>query len=326
MTYLVGTDEAGYGPNLGPLVIAGTLWHVPVGVEGDDLYERIPGIRAAGRRQAAVEPSLVIGDSKSLYSPASGLAALERGVFAALNVAPAAVSLGPATQWRTLLERCDAACGESLDSIAWYQRFERSLPAAISAHEAATAQQLLATGLNDAGVSLLGVTAKLIFPEQFNEAVASCGSKGTALSHWTLQMVDQLIRPLDESAILVQCDKHGARNRYGAVLQHVFPADWIEVREESRLQSVYRWGPATRRVEIRFVAKAERFMPAALASMTAKYLREMAMLAFNEYWQQQVPGLKPTAGYPLDAQRFRQQIAEKQRQLGIPDRVLWRQR
>ena len=39
----------------------------------------------------------------------------------------------------------------------------------------------------------------------------------------------------------------------------------------------------------------------ALASMAAKYLREVCMLQFNRYWAAQVPGLKPTAGYPTDA-------------------------
>ena len=29
MAYLIGTDEAGYGPFLGPLVIATSVWQVP---------------------------------------------------------------------------------------------------------------------------------------------------------------------------------------------------------------------------------------------------------------------------------------------------------
>ncbi len=43
MPYLIGTDEAGYGPNLGPLVISATLWQVPDGVQGDDLFELLCG-------------------------------------------------------------------------------------------------------------------------------------------------------------------------------------------------------------------------------------------------------------------------------------------
>ncbi len=31
MPYLLGTDEAGYGPNLGPLVISASVWEVPDG-------------------------------------------------------------------------------------------------------------------------------------------------------------------------------------------------------------------------------------------------------------------------------------------------------
>ena len=41
MPYLLGTDEAGYGPNLGPLVISGSVWEVRDGVQGNDLYERL---------------------------------------------------------------------------------------------------------------------------------------------------------------------------------------------------------------------------------------------------------------------------------------------
>ncbi|MBU4400433.1 MAG: hypothetical protein KKE86_13995, partial [Planctomycetes bacterium] len=44
MGYLVGTDEAGYGPNLGPLVISATAWEVPDGVGNEDLHERLAGV------------------------------------------------------------------------------------------------------------------------------------------------------------------------------------------------------------------------------------------------------------------------------------------
>ncbi len=51
MGYLIGTDEAGYGPNLGPLVISATVWEVPDGVGSEDLYRRLDAAIAptAGR-------------------------------------------------------------------------------------------------------------------------------------------------------------------------------------------------------------------------------------------------------------------------------------
>ena len=45
-------------------------------------------------------------------------------------------------------------------------------------------------------------------------------------------------------------------------------------------------------------------LPTALASMLAKYVRELYMRAFNQYWQARKPGLRPTAGYARDAGRF----------------------
>ena len=41
MGYLIGTDEAGYGPNLGPLVISATVWEAPDGIGGEELFERL---------------------------------------------------------------------------------------------------------------------------------------------------------------------------------------------------------------------------------------------------------------------------------------------
>jgi hypothetical protein len=42
--------------------------------------------------------------------------------------------------------------------------------------------------------------------------------------------------------------------------------------------------------------------------MLAKYIRERLMEVLNHFWQGHVTELKPTAGYPLDARRFRAAI------------------
>ena len=81
------------------------------------------------------------------------------------------------------------------------------------------------------------------------------------------------------------------------------------------------FGPAETRTTISFRCQGERALPVALASMTAKYLRELAMRAFNDYWCRRFP-IAPTAGYSQDARRFKKQIAPLQTALGIDDRQL----
>jgi hypothetical protein len=78
------------------------------------------------------------------------------------------------------------------------------------------------------------------------------------------------------------------------------------------------------RVEAVFRVGCEALLPTALASMTAKYHRELSMRAFNAYWGERVQGLRPTAGYFGDSRRFKREIGTMQKELGIDDRMLWR--
>ena len=64
----------------------------------------------------------------------------------------------------------------------------------------------------------------------------------------------------------------------------------------------------------------------ALASMLAKYVREVCMRQFNEFWAKHVPGIKPTAGYPVDAKRFYSEIQGAMVRLGIPADAVWRKK
>jgi len=82
-----------------------------------------------------------------------------------------------------------------------------------------------------------------------------------------------------------------------------------------------------RTIRVAFLLGGEsRSLPIALASMLAKYVRELHMALFNEFWAENVPGLKPTAGYPNDARRFLADIADARARLGIPDEILIRRR
>ncbi|MGE0434041.1 MAG: hypothetical protein AB7S36_17430 [Planctomycetota bacterium] len=60
-----------------------------------------------------------------------------------------------------------------------------------------------------------------------------------------------------------------------------------------------------RDMEVVFVEEGERVsMLVAMASMFAKYTRELCVDALNDWWQTKLPSLKPTKGYVLDARRF----------------------
>ncbi len=262
-----------------------------------------------------------IADSKSLYKPGGTLQNLERGVLTALR----AIGPRPAS-WREAWKTLAPQDSDQLGHDPWYLDFELALPLD---HEPIWLDRLAETflqGLQRAGVRLLTMRSVAVSPEQFNGWLDRLGNKATVLSTLTMELIATVLPPADGQATLVVCDKHGGRQRYADLLQAMFPDYLVEIFGESPACSVYRWGPAGHRVEFRFLEKAERFLPVALASMMSKYLRELAMLAWNAFWQKHVPGLRPTAGYPLDAARFKKEIEVCQQRLGIPDRSVWRNR
>lgn len=325
MALLIGTDEAGYGPNLGPLVISATFWRAEDAdasrsAESDgsdcDLYQRLGDVLS---REPTADGRLAVADSKQLYKPGGGLATLERGVLAMLQCCGQ-----PAERWTDIWRCLSPSCDQHLQRLPWYREFDAALPCDGEAIEIQQLARELNKAMDRNRTRLLAIRSAVIFPEPFNGLVERFGSKGAALTDATLQLVASELPQLNDRRVFVSCDKHGGRNKYLEPLQTKFPDYLIEVRRESRAESIYRWGLDRQRIEMRFVTSGERFLPAALASMTSKYLRELAMRAFNAFWLTRVPDLRPTAGYPTDAKRFKRDIADAQTELGIDDRLLWR--
>lgn len=333
MTWLVGVDEAGYGPNLGPLAIAATAWHLPLfdctsADAAPDLYELLD---SAVSNEPDGTKRIAIADSKRLYKPRGGLQNLERGLFAALEHHD-----GRAPEsWNDLLKALGIPASNGDAALPWQRGFNPSLPADLNTESQRACRQMLSQACESASIGNLQLRAKLIQPAEFNDLIDKFGTKGAALSHLTLGLLKSLLaeillakpggKPQSLGAICT-LDKHGGRSKYCGLLQHHFPEDWIETLRESRAASSYAWGTPERRITASFRVGGESFLPTALASMIAKYLREVSMRGFNEYWSREVPGIKPTAGYPVDAKRFRAEIAQQQRTLNIDDRILWRNR
>jgi len=323
MAYLIGTDEAGYGPNLGPLLVSATAWQVPDGTRPEDLYTLLADAVAAmpKREPDGAGRRVCIADSKGLYQSGGGLGRLECGLLASLAV----LGRGVRT-WRAAWEALAPESDGHRRTIPWYADFDRPLPVDAEPSQIEKLAARLAAGLAANGAALLDVCSRPVFEHEFNSLVRQHGTKGAVLSHATLGLAARLAENFEAGPISIVCDKHGGRNRYGPLVETHFPGWLVEIHGEGRRQSVYRLGPPQRRVEIRFQVKAEACLPVALASMASKYLRELAMGALNAFWCGRVDGLHPTAGYPRDARRFKAAIAETQARLGIDDHVLWRQR
>jgi ribonuclease HII len=316
--YLIGTDEAGYGPNLGPLVISATVWQISGESMMVDLYERLSEVVAA--RSGERSPTkMAIADSKVLYKPGGGLRQIERGVLAALSLL-GHQARSTSELWKQL---APDAVAQRL-ALPWHASHDQPLPRDVAEDDLRALIPALRTGLEEAGVRLVTMRSTTLFPPRFNQQVERHGNKASALSMASLELVRDMLSPLDDAPIHVICDKHGGRNRYGPILQTIFPDNLVEVLCEGRSRSAYRWGPPERRIEIQFQAGGEQFLPAALASMASKYLREIAMEALNDYWTDKVDGLRPTAGYPVDAKRFKADIAPAQKDLAIDDHDIWR--
>jgi hypothetical protein len=379
MRILIGMDEAGYGPNLGPLVVAATAWKVtpdqskigarrrngtvqdsggsgmlaPVATKAPaatrSIKKRTPGdevdLYQLLRPVIARKPSdrcIAIADSKALYKPGLGLRQLERGVHAVLSAIQQSLA-----SWSELIASCAADPNGHHRHLPWHDGFDCSVPVDATSDELSRLGPRLLRACERAQVRPLAIRARLVYPAEFNELVEYYGTKGGALSHVTVGLLREVIdsacaprepisphqpqtpgpqSPASRPPISVVCDKHGGRNYYAALLQHHFSEHWIEPILESQQESRYAWGPKESRVRVQFRVGGESFLPTALASMTAKYLRELAMRAWNEFWCARIKDLRPTAGYYGDSRRFKADIEQTQRSLGIEDRILWRER
>jgi len=322
MPYLIGTDEAGYAPNLGPLVISATVWWVDEAHWQTDLYRHLRAVvcKTAPKRGTR-SPKLAIADSKQLYNTSVGIAALERGVLAALSL----VDRCPA-DWLDVWQLLDPRAADGLHALPWHVNYDLRLPLAADAEELVKLVARTRRGLERAGVRLVSIRSRAVFPDEFNRGSLEHGNKSELLSRTTLALLGESLELCAGEPVLVVCDKHGGRNQYGRLLQLQFPDDLIQVRGEGMAESIYHFGPEHARVDVRFRMGGESFLPTALASMTSKYLRELAMRSFNDFWCGRVPDLMPTAGYPGDARRFMNAIEGARQQLGIADAVLWRDR
>ncbi len=314
MPILIGTDEAGYGPNLGPLLITATAWELPEDILPDSLWKLFD--RVLTNAPSRGDQRLHVADSKQVYSGGKSMATLERSVQAFLRhleyPTSDVLSLCRSVSDDRFCEDYAEICRGLIDEMA--------LPVVAGDFDCQRDAVAISDLFDESGVRLLSIQSRVIFPPEFNAGVEATGSKGKILSAATLELVRDAVERTSEQSGWIYCDKHGGRNRYDDIISDAFPDRFVFRLEESGPKSRYKVGD----MEFCFRTKAEELLPVALASMVAKYVREIVMLQFNRFWQHHLPNLKATKGYPLDAKRFWEDIATTAAKLGIHKHEIWR--
>ena len=315
MALIIGTDEAGYGPNLGPLVVAATSFGVPsVDADLDAALANVFCRQRSDLKNRNGSNRWLVADSKVVYR-GGNLAPLETVVLAVLGAATGTVP--------TSLVELLALCGDDTDDVArqfWYREHDDALPVACDVVEVQRCRDRLKLESAKGSLEMLPPRVRAVFPDGYNKTIQRTGNKATLLSETTLKLVHHVLEAELSEVALVRCDKHGGRSRYADLLSQFVTTHPIVTEIESRSISRYRWANTT----AEFLVGGELHFPVALASMIAKYIRELCMNAWNRYWMDQIPGLRPTKGYPVDARRFRADIADCQQRLGIADEQFWR--
>jgi ribonuclease HII len=320
LAIIAGIDEAGFGPLLGPLVVSATAFRVPDERVDRCLWDTLVAscscdIERSGRR-------LAIADSKKLYRARGDLSLLERSVLVMLG----ALTKSPRT-WRGLLDEIAPKATAALEAYPWYAVTDLPIPVGEGVGDIPTRANALRRDLADNRVELLGVLCEPLPEGHYNRLVGSTNNKSVALLGLALRLVDRIFRSGWDERVRIGVDRLGGRMHYREPLQTAFPGFDLRIVEETAQRSAYRLAGEGRVCRIEFVVGGEdRFFAVALASMVSKYVRELYMRVFNDYWCRQHAGLKPTAGYFTDAKRWLRDAAPALKRLSVDRNTLVRMR
>jgi len=336
--FIAGVDEAGLGPMLGPLCVGAALMSVPVSIlrtlsSGSDvspvdaafcdLWKALtPHVSREPRPKSLAIP---VCDSKLLHSPSKGIKPLEDSVLPLLGLVHPELLNG--FNWSDFWKHVAFAPERVRVAHPWYAEADVAFPLESSADRIRLRSALARKAFAATGIRLHSLSALAVVESEFNRMVDEHANKSdvdlAAFAHNILSIWKRC------PSVIVACDRLGGRQFYADSLAAHLKPDRLTIVEETETQASYvldrAFGGRMHSMLISFSVRGDqKCFPVALASMVAKYTREVCMEAFNRFWCGQQPGLKPTKGYVTDARRWLQDTRALREAMDLPEDMLIR--
>lgn len=313
---VVGIDENGYGPRLGPLVVTGSLW-------------RVEDLRFLHQPNPLPESKKVFscGDSKKMGTG--------EGIVLALFRWLKGYTPSHTLQFlSSLLLPSQEKCSFSKD-MCWPEFPLPHWNDGLSSKEEEEVGEMLEHFLSFQGY-LMEVKSVLLCPRQFNEKRSELGNK----AHVNFYLFEEVIRyfkekyqgtlPL-EDGFLFLCHQIGTTRDYRPFFRYL---QNFEVVEEEREEGQAPFGPGgvSRYVlsdlgEVWFIQDGDQnCLPIALSSLFGKYIRELFVERINNFFREHVPDLPYASGYGDSKTKAFIEATENVREaLGIPQQCFLRE-
>jgi ribonuclease HII len=328
---VIGVDEAGYGPSMGPLAICATAWRVPFDFQVESMSKLLePEFLAKPIKLGSSH--VPIGDSKKINKDRFGKQGLCLGSAFQWCELKGDLSL----DWNTVLADLAKQDWERLQRVAWYAVDPSASPQSTQDEQlklivADTAAYFAnaSAKLRSLSTQLVGIQMRVLDEPEFNRQVDIIGNKSSLLSETSLKLVRDVIvgfvQPHEQ--VEVYCDKHGGRNRYQSILSHCFDQELFSILLEGAECSRYTTCWNGNAMHIQFKVDGDSIFPSAAASILAKWTREVLMGRLNTFWKSKIVGrIEPTAGYYVDAMRFAGQIESVATAMGLERSLWWRKK
>jgi ribonuclease HII len=301
MAILVGIDEAGFGPILGPLVVSSSAFRIPDNLIWANHWEILR--TSVSEKRTSLKGRLLIVDSKKAFTRTIGIKHLRRTVLATLK------HLG--SEPKNLTELVSSLCPDCLEHIVEYPWYKKAGDYQLGGDDGdiGIAVSMLRADLANQHIELLGLKSRCLEVAHYNRMVTAVDNKAKVLFTAVAELMQLAMRDFANDDLDIVIDRQGGRSHYQRQLQLMFGESQLRIIHEDQDRSSYEMKTNNRKIRVHFVVGADsKFLPVSLASMACKYLREVLVENINNYFLSFNPAIKPTAGYWQDGLRFIEDI------------------